>query len=159
MSKRVVDRLAIKCMVTLSEELVKTYAEEFPESIVQVLAKHPKLDHQLKVAKGHICGDTSIEFVKGSNGDSVVVPIKYTGPEYVRFFTHLIDALESYGRTVGTTTAETEFENRGGLASFFYDEFGYVSQLTATLDYPNLASRSSSPRRSATASWCRRSSS
>ena len=120
MTKRVVDRLAIKCCVTLAEELVKGYPKEFPEAMVQALAKHPKLDHQLKVAKGLICEDTSIEIVKG-NGDSVVVPIKYTGTEYVRFFTHMLEVFASDPHHY----ANLGFDDRDELVTFFEYEFGY----------------------------------
>ena len=128
MSKRVVDPLAIKCCVTLAEALVDGYPEEFPEAIVQALAKHPKLDHQLKVAKGLICKDTAIEFVKG-NGDSVVVPIKYTGIEYVRFFTHMLELTEG---DANLYIDPDGFDDRDELARFFEYEFGY-----GAMDHPN----------------------
>ena len=124
MTKRVIDALAIKCYTTLTQAMVDAHPEVLPEAVVQALAKHPKLQHQLMVAKGDVCEDTAIEIVKG-DGTSVIVQIKETGTGYVRFFMHMLHVLEMDPRSpLVEKTVDAEFAHREDLASFFYNEFG-----------------------------------
>ena len=50
-------------------------ATHLPSKIVELLAKHPNVAHQIEVTRGKICEDAAVEIVKG-DGQSVVVQFK-----------------------------------------------------------------------------------
>ena len=131
MTKRVVDALAIQCCTTLTQAMVDAHPEEFPESIVQVLAKHPKLDYQIKVAKGMLCEDTAIEIIKG-DGVSVVVQLKDTGNDNVNFFISLLQEIASRPaplKPLDEPIGCLEFADRVEFRDHFLGEFGYPQLL------------------------------